>query len=310
MAALSLGRLGRVTYTAALLLLAVTATANPQSQQGRLSLASGLSSKTAANEGRFDSGGPRTCLVATDGVVRCWGQNFFGSGGGGHSFVPAVVDEFHGAEAIALGQSHGCMLRPDASVACFGEDDLGQLGDGDPSPGSAIEPVEVAGVVATRVVAGSNHSCAITPARTVVCWGDNDRGQLGGTTSAGAPVANVQGLADVVALSAGDDHTCAVIDGGGVRCWGYNYRGQLGDGTTTGNMAPVTVVGIDDAVDVAAGRDHSCALLADGTARCWGANGRGQLGDGSNTSSSTQPGKTIMVTGWNVVLTNRKVAAR
>ncbi len=64
--------------------------------------------------------------------------------------------------------------------------------------GSATAPnAKVAAVLATaiKVVAGSYHTCALTGAGGVKCWGQNDRGQLGdnSTINRSAPV-DVVGL--------------------------------------------------------------------------------------------------------------------
>lgn len=146
----------------------------------------------------------------------------------------------------------------------------------------------------TAIAAGADHSCAVTSAGAVWCWGANDHGQLGdGTTiERHRPVqvtrsggANLTGIATI---SAGVAHTCAVTRTGAAWCWGANDRGQLGDGSRTERHTPVRVtragganlIGVT-AITASMWPGNTCAARSDGTAWCWGANDNGQLGDGS-----------------------------
>src|SRR5205823_1314656 len=140
------------------------------------------------------------------------------------------------------------------------------------------------------IAAGGNHTCLLTSAGAVECWGWNQYGQLGDgtTTNRLTPVA-VAGLASgVVAIAAARAQSCALSSAGGVECWGSNARGQLGDGTTPGRHAPVAVAGLASGVSaIAADRNHSCALSSAGGVKCWGLNGYGELGDGTTTRRLT-----------------------
>lgn len=139
--------------------------------------------------------------------------------------------------------------------------------------------------LATAVTAGLGHTCALTRAGSVKCWGYNGHDELGDGRGDGqsswAPVA-VQGLSGgMSAIAAGLRHSCAVRNGGAV-CWGVNYSGALGDGTEARRVAPVGVVGLSGGVRaVAAGAEHSCALTAGGAVMCWGDNHTGEVGDGT-----------------------------
>ena len=64
---------------------------------------------------------------------------------------------------------------------------------------------------ASRVAAGWWHSCAALTDGHVVCWGDNEHGQLGdGTTELRSGAVLVDGIDDATDLTAGGMYTCAL----------------------------------------------------------------------------------------------------
>ena len=230
--------------------------------------------------------GEHSCVVLSDGTVRCWGWNWRGQLGDGttsDSATPVAAEGITTATAVATGGRHSCALLSGGSMKCWGDNFSGELGDGTTT--NSPSPVAVSGITtAIAVAAGGAHTCALLAGGSVKCWGWNADGELGNgtTTDSSLPVA-VPGISTATAISAGYWTTCAVLSGGGVKCWGSNIFGQLGDGTTADSLSPVTVSGIATAFTVAAGWQHTCALLAGGSMRCWGDNEFGQLGDGTTT---------------------------
>jgi len=186
---------------------------------------------------------------------------------------------------LAAGDRHACLLRTDGTVACWGDNDRGQLGDGTSSPRSAPVAVAIPGTI-VALVTGSAHSCALRSTGLVYCWGANDHGQLGdGSQSDQQAPVSVRLNATVTQLAAGADFTCASLASGDVTCWGGNDSGQCGVPSPSIVLTPNRTLGLSRTRGLAAGHHHVCAFDDEGKVSCWGNDTVGQLGDGATAAS-------------------------
>lgn len=188
------------------------------------------------------------------------------------------------AEEITIGGAHVCARLDSGAVYCWGANDGMQLGSSGMTESSSpvLVPIEKATAISAGGVPGSpaiSHTCALTEAGDVTCWGANGSGQLGtGDMIGPAPPQVVPGLSDVSGVAAGGAFTCAFLATGNLLCWGDNSVGQLGDGgdgSTT--AAPVEVADVADVIGLAAGAVHACAVINGGSLTCWGNNTYGQI---------------------------------
>lgn len=201
--------------------------------------------------------GYSTCALRA-GALSCWGGNSNGQLGNNATVAqPAPVANglasgvtFVGGGAGTVngnnGARHMCAVQ-NGAAKCWGQNAQGQLGNN--SVISSSVPVAVQGLATGVVAVTANgfHSCALTSAGGVKCWGANDRGQLGATVAMQSLIpVDVTGLTSgVKSITAGGYHTCAVTTAGRIKCWGSNDVGELGNGTTGGqNAMPGDVMGL------------------------------------------------------------------
>lgn len=140
------------------------------------------------------------------------------------------------------------------------------------------DPVRSPSTVATDtaqyadIAAGDSHTCGITTAGNVECWGWNRYGESSPPS----------GAFSSVSVSMGSDwrnkHSCGIRTSGAIDCWGDNYYGQ--SSPPVGNF-----------IAVSAGAAHTCAVRVGGSLTCWGENSRGQSnapeGDFASVSAGT-----------------------
>jgi alpha-tubulin suppressor-like RCC1 family protein len=173
---------------------------------------------------------------------------------------PAEPDKpLSAVSQISVGYLHACALLEDGTARCWGNNELGQLGDGggelrSPVPRVVLGPDGAAPLSdIVQVAAGYSHSCALKVDGTAYCWGDDRYGELGqapplAATFSALPLA-VQDVGNAVAgitrIQAGWEFSCALMSDRSARCFGNGQRGERGDGAngpTHYGSDPVAVV--------------------------------------------------------------------
>ncbi len=192
-------------------------------------------------------------------------------------------------QSVVSGRSHSCAVLKNSSVACWGDNSQGQLGNGSRISSSVPVPVlNLNGVVSLS--AGAYHTCAIKDEGSLYCWGSNDSGQLGigKKVSKTTPVQIVVALA-FKSVSAGTQHTCGILSDDTVACWGSNALGELaGASENPEELSPMILPGLLSVVQISAGQSFTCALQSDQSVSCWGDGAYGRLGNGKKSSQGLQ----------------------
>jgi alpha-tubulin suppressor-like RCC1 family protein len=257
------------------------------------------------------NGGSGNDLVLqwADNRAFTWGSNSLGqlgNNGSASSSVPVAVTNTavladQSLLAVATGSAHSLALCADGTIAAWGNNTYGQLGDNTTSnsnvPVAVVGSGALSGKIVVAIATGFNHSLALCSDGSVVAWGFCSSGQLGngGTTSRSVPVAIPKTGAlsgkTVVAIAAGYNHSLARCADGTVVAWGNNAYGQLGNNSTINSNVPVAITNSGDlsgrtVVSLVGGSDHSIGLCSDGSLVAWGRNNYGQLGNDSTTNSS------------------------
>jgi alpha-tubulin suppressor-like RCC1 family protein len=239
-----------------------------------------------------------TCAVADDGKVWCWGGNADGELGDG-----TTVDRVHPvlvrglpspAVSASAGYGNTCALLDDGHAYCWGGNQVGQTDPTATTPDSILVPALVGpDLTFASIHAGNGHTCAVTSAGEVYCWGNTSSGQCGVDPMVAFNVGptKIPELDHVVDLETVKNHICAVrsVDPTMV-CWGSNQYLEAGGGkdyklgpaaeTMNYSTTPVPVDLGARVVDVGMGFESTYAVTEDGTIYAWGLNLRKQLGIG------------------------------
>jgi alpha-tubulin suppressor-like RCC1 family protein len=251
--------------------------------------------------------------LTASGEVSSWGNDLWGQLGNGTmetSLFPAPVEGFGGGiTAISGGQLHGCALDASGTVWGWGDNRMGQLGNGN-TTGSLV-PVAATGLPgpATAIACGGDHSCAIVGGQ-LYCWGDGSTGELGNGQLSGSslPVLVVNlSTATVAGVATAQAITCAWTAAGAAYCWGTDIDGLLGDNSMNQETVPTAVSGltagttqmaIARVINNSSGEGHVCAVVA-GALFCWGSNQYGELGNGQSggVDQAETPGLVIGLDG-------------
>ncbi len=202
----------------------------------------------------LECGGMHTCYKTDNDDLRCWGGDSEGQS--------SEWSNNYTWRHVTSGGTHSCATQKQGrnKVWCWGDDHFGQSGGASTPVNGALQlALDLTGnsVKVDDIAAGYHHTCAITDAATVLCWGDSSYGATSVTAAQATTIANAGGL---TMIDAGGYHTCGIAADGSLHCWGRNDKDQVGQ---YGLSGPNGGSGIQYQ-DVAAGELHTCALRANG----------------------------------------------
>ncbi len=216
-----------------------------------------LSGKTVKSIG---IGEYSACLIASDNLVYCWGDNGSGQLGntnGSQRHSPYPVDTtgvLNGKTAVSLsvGAEYACIVASDNNAYCWGRNDYGTLGNNSNTSSFVPVAVNTAGALSGKTIlsvytnqGAYYHTCALASDNNAYCWGVNWNGQLGDNTTSTSyvPVAvdrsGVLSGKTIKSINLGSTSTCSTASDNNIYCWGSNGSGQLGNNSTVDSHVPV-----------------------------------------------------------------------
>jgi alpha-tubulin suppressor-like RCC1 family protein len=251
--------------------------------------------------------------IRSNGTLYTWGRNDKGQLGDGtivNKSSPVLIGALtnwgnaSGATIFASDVTMG-VVKPNGSLWMWGDNSVGQLGDGTIVNKSA--PIQIGSdkTWITAAIGGQTvpTTAGITSDGSIWTWGGNAGGQLGagtGVTNKSLPVQI--GWVSLWSSIVSGIFTIGITNDGYLRAWGDNSYGQLGDSTTVTKSLPIqigTATWSNVAVTVSGG-NYGCvsaAIQSNGSLWMWGRNDYGQLGQSDNTPRGA-PAAVGSLTSW------------
>ena len=197
-----------------------------------------------------------------DAHLFCWGENFRGQLGTGDlvDSEKAVSASVAGADIaqVALSSGRSCVRRKSGEVACWGANEVGQIGNGLRT--DSLTAVNAIGVNDASLLALDDETTCVArgPERRVACWGASPEADP--TQGSLEPVA-IADVAGVVELRAGVlGQYCARVQGESVRCW------SLKEGAWTAAKEVPALAGARNLAMTAP--SEVCAIVGKGPIQC------------------------------------------
>jgi len=199
--------------------------------------------------------------VKKDGSVWSWGgtrnSGLLGNGYTVASEIPVRM-KIDGAKAVAGGSLHALVLKKDGTVWATGSNADGQLGIGDTSVKTKLEPVQVEGLAEIKAIAASgDQSLALQADGTVWQWGKGD------WQHPPSFVPKKLELPSALAIAAGSGSAMTLDNGGQVFVLGSGVPERIL------NRNPILVSGLPETAAIAATRQRAIALQMNGTVWTW-----------------------------------------
>lgn len=267
------------------------------------------------------TGQSHTCFLAA-GAAYCFGYNTFGQLGDGtttSSNALVSVTGNHKFSSISSGRFFTCAIAANSTTFpddvgrtyCWGENAARQLGSGtesDFTPKS--EPTLIQGDLRlSRLSSGGDHTCAISTAGALYCWGGNNASESGASSTLSTTFPVRVGTASNWSLVVSSDWgSCATTTAtsripSSTYCWGD--RMSVGNGLPLYANTPTKLSG-SDWLRVAVNGSARCGIRGSalpGTLWCWGINRDGIIGSGTTDDARTpiRVGGSASWASWNEI---------
>lgn len=248
--------------------------------------------------------------IGINGAPYAWGYDSDGQLGNdvalaNQSSPVLVAGGFTDVVSISAGASHSLMCRAGTTVYAWGDDGLGQLGNGAGVTVDQPTPISI-GISGWKVLAGAYHSNVFYPGGYVYAFGDNSQGQCRVDPLSVPKYDSPAGLGwlyprPAELVGGPSSHVMMTASNGALMGWGDNSNGQLGLGSTSdyssASVNPPAQWSLDVFIAISAGNAHTLGLKADGTVWAWGADSYGQLGDDVTLANKSAPVQVAGITG-------------
>ncbi|MEK9695115.1 MAG: LamG-like jellyroll fold domain-containing protein, partial [Candidatus Poseidoniales archaeon] len=250
--------------------------------------------------------------LLSDGTIRTRGRNLNGQLGDGtntdETSGSVQVSGITTATKIAVGTYHACALLTNGQVWCWGNNALGELGDGTTSHRNAPVQASLPSNTAVDITIGSRATGAVMADGSVYVWGDNAGSKLKCNTNENdiSTPRNLAAFTNAQKIAIGLNHTVMLSNDGNVYTCGENYNSA----NVVGNAAFLTAQGatawvytngavqMDDyqgrVVDIDTDNYNSYMLLDNGSLACIGDNAYGQCNNDGVTTGTDQLTPIIM----------------
>jgi uncharacterized protein YjdB len=259
-----------------------------------------------------------TCGISGIGGVWCWGSDAARQLGQPQevmcgnmqcSMVPLRVPGNQKFVSVTGGAWHTCALTDAGAAYCWGNNSLGQIGNGAIASAVVTAPTAVTGgLTFTSITAGRWHTCGITTANEMYCWGLDAWGELGtgtpptprcdwiGTQTPCSPVPmKVVGNQTWSALEATEKTTCGLTTAQTILCWGLSVGGT--ESTECQNDLPRNDCTRTPLLQASGATFDElltpslmiCGRSAGGALMCWGVAFYGEFGNGVAFVNSPTP---------------------
>ena len=182
---------------------------------------------------------------------------------------------------VAAGSHFSLALKEDGSLWAWGNNNLGQIGNGEagtdcPTPVKVLDNV----IAATG---GLAHTLALKSDGSLWAWGDNSEGQLGNGTTDNCYIPQ-KILDDVVYIEAHNDVSMAIKKDGSLWAWGYGYLGNGSSYVT--KKEPTKILSNIKSVSY---NSHALAVANNGVLYVWGSNWSNELGSSISSDYLKSP---------------------